>query len=140
MDKENFPENSIIYINQGYLTVKDNRKLYFAAYYLIGQINVCTNPPEDIDNYICQYREVKIYCPHYDHVKGNFLGLYETLGSIIFRGDPEKHFLDYGYCKKNSKVAPFPIVISYSLNWAAYRLHFQMPIIFCLLGPIGASK
>ena len=30
MDKENFSENPIIYINQGYLTVKDNRKLYFA--------------------------------------------------------------------------------------------------------------
>ena len=99
MDKENFPENSIIYINQGYLTVKDNRKLNFAAYYLIGQINVCANPPEDIDNYVCQYREVKIYCPHYDPVKGNFLGLYKTLGYIVFRGDPEEHFLDYGYCK-----------------------------------------
>ena len=28
MEKENFPENSINYLNQGYLTLKDNRKLY----------------------------------------------------------------------------------------------------------------
>lgn len=65
---------------------------------------MCANPPEDIDNYVCQYREVKIYCPHYDPVKGNFLGLYETLGYIVFRGDPEEHFLYYGYCKQNSKI------------------------------------
>ena len=34
----------------------------------------------------------------------NFLGLYETLGYIMVRGGPEEHFLDYGYCKQNSKI------------------------------------
>ena len=56
MEKENFPENSIIYLNQGCLTIKDNRKLYYADYYIIGQINECINPPEDLEI----YREVKL--------------------------------------------------------------------------------
>ena len=37
LDKENYPENSILYINQGYLTIKDNKKLYYADYYNPGQ-------------------------------------------------------------------------------------------------------
>lgn len=41
IDKEKFPENSIIYINQCFLTIKDNKKLY----YLISRINECVNPP-----------------------------------------------------------------------------------------------
>ena len=107
MEKENFPENSISYLNQGYLTLKDNRKLYYADCYIIGQINECIFPPEDLENYVCQDREVKLYRPRYDPVTGNFLGMYETLGFIVVRGDPEEHFLDYGYCKQNSRILIF---------------------------------
>ena len=38
IDKENFPENPIIYVNQGYQLVKDNKKIYYADYFLIGQV------------------------------------------------------------------------------------------------------
>ena len=76
IEKKKFPENSIIYINQGYLTIKDNKKLYYADYYIIGQINECINPPEDLENYVCQDREVKIYRPRYDPITGSFLKLY----------------------------------------------------------------
>lgn len=31
IDKNNFPENSIIYINQGYLTVKDNKNMFYTG-------------------------------------------------------------------------------------------------------------
>lgn len=34
MEKENFPENSIKYVSQGYLTIKDNKKLYYTDYYI----------------------------------------------------------------------------------------------------------
>ena len=104
VEKEDFPENSIIYLNQGYLTTEDHRKLYYADYCIIGQINERINPPEDLENYVCQDREVKLYRPHYDPVTDNFLGLYETLGFIVVRGDPKEHFLDYGNCKQNSKI------------------------------------
>ena len=86
MDKENFPEYVIIYINQGYLTIKDNRKLCYADYYLIGQINENANSPEDIEGHVCQDKEVKTYRPRYDPVTSNFFGLYETLEYIVVRG------------------------------------------------------
>ena len=42
--KENFPENNILYINQGYLTIKDDKKFYHADHYILGQVNECINP------------------------------------------------------------------------------------------------
>ena len=41
IDKENYPENSILYINQGNLTIKDNKKLYYADHYILGQVTEC---------------------------------------------------------------------------------------------------
>ena len=40
----------------------------------------------------------------YDTVTGTSLGLYQTLGCLCVQGDPNEHFLDYGFCKKNSKI------------------------------------
>ena len=54
---------SIIYINQGYLTIKDNKRLYYGDYYILGQVIECLNPPEDISNYICQDCDVKVFRP-----------------------------------------------------------------------------
>ena len=48
IEKANLPENSILYINQTYQSYKDNKKLFYADYYLLGQINQCLNPPEDL--------------------------------------------------------------------------------------------
>ena len=59
-DKENIPENSIIYVNQGYLTIKDNKRLLYADYFLLGQVIEAINPPEDIRNYVCKEHEVKL--------------------------------------------------------------------------------
>ena len=35
VDEENFTENSIVYLNQGYQSCKDNKK-HYADYFLIG--------------------------------------------------------------------------------------------------------
>ena len=48
LDKENFPESSLIYLNKGYLTIKDNRTVFYADHYLIGQTNECANLSENI--------------------------------------------------------------------------------------------
>ena len=80
-DMENFPENSLIYINHEYLTFKDNRKLFYADYYLISQINKCANSPKDIENYVCSKREVKLCRPRYDVLTGNFLGVVWDFGT-----------------------------------------------------------
>ena len=49
-------------------------------------------------------REVIMYRPRYDPVTGTFLSLYETLGYIMVRADPQEYFLDYGHSKQNSKI------------------------------------
>ena len=41
-----------------------------------------------------------MYRPRYDPVTGQFLGLYELLGFIVVKGDPDEHSLDYGFCKE----------------------------------------
>ena len=103
-EKENYPENTVLYINQAYQSYKDNKKVYYAVFFIIGQINECLNPPENIDSYEFKEREIKIYRPRYDTVTGQFLGLYETLGYLTVRGDANECFLDYGYSKKDSKT------------------------------------
>ena len=45
------PENSIMYLNQGYQSWKDNKKVYYADYFLIGQVNECLNPPKNLETY-----------------------------------------------------------------------------------------
>ena len=92
------------YLNQGYRSYKDNRKIYYGDYYILGQIVECANLPKNITNYVFKDREVKLYWPRNDQVTGNFQGLYEIIGYIIVRGNPEEHFFDYGFCKENSKL------------------------------------
>ena len=104
MKKSNYPEKSIIYTNQAYLTVKINKKMYYVDYFLTGQIIEAIGPPENITNHVCKNREVRFYRPHHDTSTGEFLGLYETTGYLVVRGDDDKHFLNYGFCEENSKI------------------------------------
>lgn len=97
---------------------------------------------------------MKVYHSRFDPVMDNFRGLYETLGYIVVRGDPEEHFLDYGFCKQNSKilyscqkkgplvllVVQFSKHINCNMNLAFHRLHTQISIISYLLRPIEAKK
>ena len=155
MEKENFRETLIICLNRGYLTIKDNRKLCYADYSIIGQVNECINPQEDFENYVCQDREVKIYRLSYDPVTSNCLGLYETLRFIAVTGKPEDYFLGYGYCKQNSKIlySYYKKRISSSFSGTFFNRHklqfesksiisnpVQMSIIFCLLLQVETKK
>ena len=104
VEKANLQENSILYVNEAYQSYKDNKKVYYADYYLLGQGNQYQNPPEDLKNYECKPNEAKFYRPNYDTVTGKFLGLYETLGYLTVRGEKGECFFDYGYSKENSKM------------------------------------
>ena len=48
MENVNFPEKSLFYVNQAYLTIQKSQKIYYADYFLIGQIIEAANPPDDI--------------------------------------------------------------------------------------------
>lgn len=94
MKKKKYPDNSVIYVNQAYLTAKNNKKVFYADYYLIGQIIEVLNSPENIVNYVCKDYEEKTNNPRYDMSAGKFLGLYETIVYIIVHGDEKEHFLN----------------------------------------------
>ena len=104
MKKVNFPENALFYLNQSYLTVKKNKKIYYCDFFIVGQIVEASNPPEDMSTYVLKESEVKMVRPKYNPETGEFLGLYETVGFMVVRGSPEEVFFNYGYHKEKSRV------------------------------------
>ena len=63
MEKVNYPENTLFYINQVYLTVKKNKKMFHCDYFILGQIIESSNPPENISSYTLKKNEVRIIRP-----------------------------------------------------------------------------
>ena len=55
--------------------------MYYTDFFLLDRIKEAINPPENVSNYICKNRKVKIYRPRYDAGTGQYLGLYETSSS-----------------------------------------------------------
>ena len=92
------------YINQGYLSYKDNKKIYYCDTYIIRQVVPLLNPPENLESYVLHSDEAKIITPNDDHVSGEFLGLIKSLGYLTVPRDDHEHFFDYGYNKENSKA------------------------------------
>ena len=95
---------TIFYVNQAYLSDKDNKKIYYCDVFILGQVTPMPNPPEDLKNYLPKENEAKIVRRKCSIVSVQFLGLVETLGYLTVRGDERECFFDYGYKKDNSKV------------------------------------
>ena len=75
LEKTNLPENTILYLNQCYLSHKDNKKIYYTDIFIIGQITPLMNQPENLEEYALQENEVKILRSKYDNLTGQFLDL-----------------------------------------------------------------
>lgn len=60
LEKANLPENTIFYVNQGYLSYKDNKKVYYTDIFIIGQVTQLLNLPENLEDYELKPTEVKI--------------------------------------------------------------------------------
>ena len=65
MEKVKFPENTLLYVNQAYLTVQKNKKIYYCDSYIIGQIVEASNTLENISTYQLKERVVKMARPKY---------------------------------------------------------------------------
>ena len=98
------PENAIFYLNQGYLSYKDDKKIHYTDIFIIGQIVPLLNQPENLDEHTPKENEVKIVRAKYNTVTGQFLGLENCLAYLTARGDFQEQFFDYGYSKDNSKI------------------------------------
>ena len=105
LDKVNIPENSLIYVNQGFLTtIKSGEIAMYFENFVIGQLLIAASQPKDIANYICSKNEVKLLSCIYDIETGNFKGFREQVAFIVLRGDANELFLSYGFDKSKSKL------------------------------------
>ena len=99
IEKTNLPENTIFYVNQGQLSYKDSKKIYYNDIFIIGQITPLLNQPENISEYAPKENEVKILRSKYHISTGAFLGLEYCLAYWTVQNDPEEQLFDYGYTK-----------------------------------------
>ena len=103
--KKNFPENSLYYINQAYLsTVKSGELAIYCPKFILGQLLVVANQPENINKRVCIKNEVKLINCLYDTLTGEFKGLRMQLAYINLRGDKEELFFSYAVHSKESSV------------------------------------
>ena len=104
IEKANMPENTLFYVNQGYQSYKDDKKVYHNDLYIIAQIMPLSIQPKDIESYELKDDEVKILRTRYDPITGKFLEIEYCVGLITVKNDPEEQFFDYGCNKDNSKM------------------------------------
>ena len=105
LDKVNMPENTLFYINQGFLsTVKNGEIAMYVQNFILGQIIVAANQPKNTDEHVCLENEVKLLSCVYDIESGDFKGVRLMLAYIVLRGDEDEVFLSYGYNKTKSKI------------------------------------
>ena len=60
IEKANLPENTIFYVNQGYQSRKDGKKVYYTDVFIIAQIMPLAHQPLDIESYVLKENEVKV--------------------------------------------------------------------------------
>ena len=80
--KPNFPENTLVYINNGsILAVKSVHPMYL-EFVILAQILPMANPPPciDLDKHDYKDHEILIYTPLYSTENGLYRGLTKKLG------------------------------------------------------------
>ena len=106
IDKPNFPENTLVYINNvSILPVKGGHAMYL-EFVILAQILPMANPPPgiDLDKHDYKVNEVSIFTSLYNTQNGLYRGFTKKLGYITLRGDADESFYSYGFDKQNSKV------------------------------------
>ena len=103
-EKADMSGNTLLYVNQGYQSYKDDKIVYYNDLYIIAQILPLSIQPKDIESYELKDYEVKILRTRYDPISGEFLGIEYCVALDTVKNDPEEQFLDYGYNKDNSEL------------------------------------
>ena len=70
IEKVNMPEHTLFYVNQGYQSYKDNKKVYYNDIFIIVQIMPLAHQPKGIESDDLKDDEVKILRSRYDPVSG----------------------------------------------------------------------
>ena len=73
LSKNIFPENTLVYVNQGTIsTVKNDLTIYINCF-ILGQIILARSSPKGVESYKCKQNKIKLIVPLYDLSTGNFL-------------------------------------------------------------------
>ena len=105
VSKENFPENTLLYANQGVITnLKAGERAIYLDYVALAQILPVSVCPPNIGSYEFQQNEVLLLIPLYNTENGYFKGLKKWLGYITIRGDPDEQFYSYGFDEEKSRI------------------------------------
>ena len=76
LEKINFPENTLCYINQGYIsTVKVDELAICRHVFLLGQLTIAANQLTDTETYEYKKKETKLITSLYNQETREFLGL-----------------------------------------------------------------
>ena len=84
--KASFPENTLIYVNNGTMSsVKGGDHAIYLDCTKLGQLICAKNLPEDFKNYECKQDEVKTFVSNYNVKTSDFLGVQNWLGTMNMR-------------------------------------------------------
>ena len=84
--KANFPENTLVYVNNGSIfAVKGGKTAVYLGYVILVQILPVMNSPDNLDNYQYKDNEVLLSVPLYNTQNGLYRGIKKSLAYIVLR-------------------------------------------------------
>ena len=105
--KANFPENTLVYINQGSVSlVKGGGQAIYLELVVCGQLMpvAIPDPTINLETHVFKKNEALLYVPIYNKATGLYGGLTKMLAHITLRGDESERFYSYGYSKEKSTL------------------------------------
>ena len=103
--KANFPENTLVYVNQGLVSlVKSGGQEIYLEFVVLGQLMPDVTPDPSINLDTFQENESLLYVPVYNKATVLYGGLTKKLAHITLRGDATERFYSYGYSKEKSTL------------------------------------
>ena len=131
--KPNFPENTLVYINQGSISAVKGGHAIYLEFVIRGQLMPVANPDPQInfENHQFKDHEACLFVPIYNKATGMYGGLTKKLAHITLRGDVNERFYSYGFNKEKSTL------------WYCVNRHPKLVIISCstccLVGPVKTT-
>ena len=126
--KKNFPENTLMYSNQGTISMAKGELAIYLINVVLGQVLPMLNCPPDLDNYVCKRNEVKMLVPKYNVETRELKGIERTLGYMMVRGDEDQLLLSYGYDATKSTVvySSFKQLLRNIFQSTCFKRHHQL--------------
>ena len=99
--KANFPENTLVYLNQDLvLLVKGGGQAIYLQLIPIANPDLSIN----LEKHVLKENETLFYVPVYNKATGLYGRLTKKLAHITLRGDDSEHFHSYGYSKEKKTL------------------------------------